>query len=113
MRFTSPILLAFVAVTAAVLAGCGSPEKSTAKTESDAGAAAKIEKALAGLSDEDRKLAEAQEVCPVSDKKLGSMKTPVKVEDVNGQDVFICCAGCEDSLREDPDKFLAKLKKEN
>jgi Cu(I)/Ag(I) efflux system membrane fusion protein len=36
------------------------------------------------------------------------MDVPVKVS-VQGRDVFICCAGCEDMLKAEPDKFLAKL----
>ena len=38
------------------------------------------------------------------------MGTPIKV-DVNGQPVFICCAGCRTSLLKDPEKYLAKLQK--
>ncbi len=65
---------------------------------------------LAKLSAEDRKLAEKQKVCPVTDEPLGSMGVPKKVS-VKGQDVFICCEGCEEKLTADPDKYLAKLKK--
>src|SRR5215218_7017205 len=56
---------------------------------------AAIEVALAKLSPEDRKLAEAQKVCVVSDQPLGSMDVPIKVKDVKGKDVWICCAHCE------------------
>ncbi len=34
---------------------------------------------------------------------------PVKIT-VKGQTVFLCCAGCEESIKKDPDKYLAKLK---
>ena len=71
---------------------------------------AKIEKALAKLSAEDRTLAEQQKICPVTEELLGSMGTPIKLT-VKGQDVFICCAGCEEDLRDDPEKYLAMLKK--
>ena len=69
---------------------------------------AKIEAAMAELSDEDRALAVAQKTCPVSDGPLGSMGTPVKVT-VKDRDVFLCCEHCRDAITEDPDKYLAKL----
>jgi YHS domain-containing protein len=50
-----------------------------------------------------------QGVCPVSGEPLGSMGKPVKVT-VKGQTVFLCCPSCEEDLRKEPDKFLAKLK---
>ena len=64
--------------------------------------------ALAKLSEADRALAAKQKVCPVSGQALGSMGTPVKVT-VKGRDVLLCCQGCEDSIKNDPDKYLAKL----
>jgi YHS domain-containing protein len=64
---------------------------------------------LAELSDADRKLAEKQKVCPVTGKLLGSMGTPYKVT-VKGRVVFLCCDGCEETLKADPDKYLKKLK---
>jgi hypothetical protein len=71
---------------------------------------AKITAALAELSAEDRALAIAQKVCPVSGELLGEMGAPVKV-DVKGQSVFICCEGCQDELLSKPDEYLAKIKK--
>jgi hypothetical protein len=51
-----------------------------------------------------------QKVCPVTGAALGSMGKPVKVV-VKGQTVFLCCAGCKAAIKNDPDKYLAKLKK--
>ncbi len=65
---------------------------------------------LAELSAADRALAEKQAVCPVTGEPLGSMGTPIKLT-VAGQTVFICCAGCEEELRKEPEKYLAKLAK--
>ena len=70
-----------------------------------------IAKALASLSAEDRAVAEKQKACLVGGEPLGSMGAPVKVT-VQGRDVFVCCEGCTDALRADPDKFLAKLPQE-
>jgi len=69
-----------------------------------------MNEAFAKLSPADRNLAEAQEVCPVSDEPLGSMGTPIKVT-VDGRDVFVCCAGCEDELKKNFDEYVAKLEK--
>lgn len=69
---------------------------------------AEIEAALAQLSPEDRSLAEKQAICPVSDEPLGSMGQPIKV-DLNGKALFICCKGCEETVREEPERYLAKI----
>jgi hypothetical protein len=69
----------------------------------------KIAKALAGLTPEDRALAEKQGICPVTEELLGLMGTPVKV-DVNGRSVFVCCGGCKEDLLAKPNEYLAKLK---
>lgn len=67
-----------------------------------------IAAALAKLSPEDRALAEKQRVCPVGGELLGSMGTPIKLT-VDGRELFICCEGCEDAVREDPEKYFSKL----
>lgn len=41
----------------------------------------------------DRLLIQAQRICPVTGKDLGSMGGPVKAE-VAGATVFLCCKGC-------------------
>ncbi|MFW6170560.1 MAG: hypothetical protein ACODAD_08720 [Planctomycetota bacterium] len=66
------------------------------------------EDALSELSPADRELAEKQKVCPVSDQPLGSMGKPIKVT-VEGQDVLLCCSACESQIKENPEKYLAKL----
>ncbi|QEG41843.1 hypothetical protein [Roseimaritima ulvae] len=45
-----------------------------------------------------------QKICPVSGKPLGSMGDPVAV-DVNGQQLFVCCAGCVDAVESNPSKY--------
>jgi Cu(I)/Ag(I) efflux system membrane fusion protein len=49
-----------------------------------------------------------QEVCPVTEARLGSMGEPIPVM-VRGIEVWICCAGCEAKLRDQPDRYLARL----
>jgi YHS domain-containing protein len=47
-----------------------------------------------------------QKICPVSGKPLGSMGEPVAV-DVNGQTVYVCCAGCASAVTSNPAKYAA------
>ncbi len=70
----------------------------------------KMKKNLAKLSPEDAASAEKQHFCPVSDEMLGTMGVPVKVK-VKDKDVWVCCDHCVDTIKEDPEKYLAKLKK--
>lgn len=91
--------------------GCGGEKEAGPALQTETPAAAdssvnpEVEQAMAQLSSEDRLLAEKQKTCPVGNQLLGSMGTPIKLN-VEGTDVFICCAGCEDSLRADPEKYL-------
>ena len=71
----------------------------------------KLIAALSGLPAEDRSLAEAQRICPVTKMALGSMGTPPKI-DLDGREVFLCCKGCEGRLRAEPQKYLANLAQE-
>lgn len=64
---------------------------------------------LSELSDADRTAVLAQKVCPVTGEALGSMGKPPKVT-VQGQEVFLCCSGCEEEIKSNPDEYLAKLK---
>lgn len=64
---------------------------------------------LAKLSDADRREAEAQRFCVVSkDSRLGSMGLPVKLV-IEGQTVFICCAGCKEEALDNPMATLEKV----
>lgn len=63
---------------------------------------------LAKLSEEDRGLAQKQQVCLVGDEPLGAMGVPEKV-DVDGTPIFICCAGCKQEILTNKEKYLALL----
>lgn len=71
---------------------------------------------MAKLSPEDRKEAEVQKFCVISDgSRLGSMGPPIKL-DINGESVFVCCSGCKSAALKNPEKTLAtvaKLKAKN
>jgi len=71
----------------------------------------KIAEALSGLNAEDRALADSQKYCAVmTDKLLGSMGTPLKV-DVNGKAVFLCCKGCKAKALRNAEETLATVTK--
>jgi YHS domain-containing protein len=76
-----------------------------------AGGGESLPEGLVQLSEADRTAALKQDVCPVTGEKLGSMGAPPKIV-VSGQEVFLCCAGCEEELRKQPEMYLAKLKSE-
>jgi hypothetical protein len=59
---------------------------------------------------DDKQLVARQKICPVTEEPLDSMGGPVRLV-VDGRVVFICCKGCEKSLRQKPDKYLSKLPK--
>jgi membrane fusion protein, copper/silver efflux system len=52
--------------------------------------------------------AAAQQTCPVTRAKLGSMGDPIPVE-VEGQKVWTCCSACPPKLKAEPVKYLARL----
>jgi membrane fusion protein, copper/silver efflux system len=85
------------------------PAAETPEAEPDPGAEAAREN-LAALSPEDRKLAEAQRLCPITNSLLGSMGPPEKVV-IKGQVVFLCCGGCKEEALKNPDKTLEKVAK--
>lgn len=53
--------------------------------------------AAAGKSD--------QRFCPVTGAELGSMGTPILVT-VQGKTVYVCCGGCVEKLKRNPEKYL-------
>lgn len=84
------------------------PTRAAPPLEMVAGFGAKELAEIDQLPDEDKPIALAQVICPVTDYKLGSMGVPPKVI-VNGEPVFICCEGCREDLLEKPDIHLARL----
>lgn len=68
----------------------------------------KIRQSLAKLPPDDRKLAEAQKVCPITDELLGLMGVPAKVI-VMGVPVFVCCHGCDEAVLSKPEETLKKV----
>ena len=107
------LFAASVASLALLLTGCGSAQNGTPTAAPNARHGDDVDKeeqktAFAKLSDEDRPLAEAQGYCAVAGKPLGSMGPPIKLL-VKDQAVFLCCKGCENKAKSNPDKTLAKV----
>jgi len=107
-------LVALAAVAVFVLIGCSSQRAANPAAELDGPPAQtssgeSMPEGLAKLTEAERVAALKQAVCPVTGEKLGSMGKPPMIT-VDGQKVFLCCAGCEEKLRRDPEKFLAKVK---
>ena len=127
MRIGHTLIAAALLVVATGLAGCKKEDK-TAQTPPPAPNAAAsghddgdghshgdhdhdaddVAANLAKLSDSDRVLADKQQVCLVGDEPLGAMGVPIKL-DVDGTPIFICCAGCEDAILADKEKFVNLL----
>ena len=111
-------LVAVTFVGAAVFAGCSSQNVSqpvtgpTSSSDWKAGLDEDVVLALSQLSETERTAALAQKVCPVSDELLGSMGKPPKIT-VEGQEVFLCCDGCDDQIRKEPATYLEKLNQKN
>ncbi|MBS1984953.1 MAG: efflux RND transporter periplasmic adaptor subunit, partial [Bdellovibrionales bacterium] len=69
----------------------------------------KIEAALATLDAADRRVAERQKFCPIlPQSRLGSMGTPLRLT-LEGQTVFVCCAGCTKAAKDKPKETLKKV----
>ncbi len=79
-----------------------------ASTSPDNPASPTKAKPTPSLSPEDQTLADKQRICPVTELPLNSMGGPVPVT-VAGRKVFICCVGCEARLKQEPQKYLARL----
>lgn len=89
----------------------GGSSVTTVRPSTPDDADAKLAAALAGLSVGDRRLVEAQRFCPVSeDNRLGSMGPPVKVT-LDGETVFLCCSGCQESAEADPQGTVERVRK--
>jgi YHS domain-containing protein len=108
------LLFILPALLAAVLIGCGG---TSAVKESSKDSAAKdagnqqTEADTSGLKEldqADRKLAEQQKFCPKTGELLGSMGKPYKMT-LNGRVFFLCCDGCEEAVKKDPETYLKKV----
>lgn len=122
MRLTQVITVLLIGLIFVGVYGCSSrdvdsdtPQMNPAENmenmpmmhDQDEAAMEKMMSGMKSLSVEDQKSAMAQRLCPVSGELLGSMGAPIKI-DVDGEAVWICCAGCKKKLLADPAKYLGQ-----
>ena len=103
MKATSALLV--TALAAAVLIGCDKKEPAASTPKADA---PKTEAPKAGAGAKTAAKPYPLEVCIVGGEKLGSMGKPF-VFVHQGQEIKLCCSGCEDDFKKEPAKYLAKL----
>jgi membrane fusion protein, copper/silver efflux system len=77
-------------------------------TELAAGSSTKPSNAM--TKDNLDSLIAAQQFCPVTGQKLGSMGTPVQVTQA-GQLVLLCCGSCPEKFNARPDYYLTRMRK--
>jgi hypothetical protein len=112
----SLLTVSVLVLSAAQLPGCSKQEPTAAETNQSTNQAEGMpapqtgDLELDGLSEGDRQLVLAQQLCPVSGEPLGSMGAPLKVT-VGDRSLFICCAGCEETAKENFDEHYAKVAK--
>lgn len=64
---------------------------------------------LLKLDPQDREAAAEQKYCAVETaNRLGKMGKPIKMT-IKDEAVFLCCKGCEEEAKKDPDKTLARV----
>ena len=88
--------------------GSGKPGGAAVRPTTPDDDAEKIAAAMAKLTPENRKLAQAQRMCPIRHEPLGTMGIPVKLE-LDGKPVFVCCKACVAEAQADPAKTLAQV----
>jgi hypothetical protein len=62
---------------------------------------------VVALAAADRPRIAQQKICFVTEARLGSMGTPVKVL-VDELPIYLCCQSCLEKVKKSPDEFLAK-----
>jgi YHS domain-containing protein len=104
-------LVAIFLITVFAFAAIADNKKKTT-TVKKASTTAKVAKSTPAATTEDKKEEEAMPVtnklCPVSGGKVN----PQYRTEYNGQYVYVCCQGCLDEFKKDPEKFVAKMSKE-
>ena len=88
-----------------VLAGCGDGHDHSSHDHGTP--AAKPSETSAGPVDPNAKPYPLK-TCIVSGQELGSMGEPLKFT-YKGQEIKLCCKGCEKDFNKEPEKFLQKI----
>ena len=86
-------VMMLVSLVGLLVAGCGEEEKTEVKTEVKPEVKREVETEI------------AQKTCPV----MGGAINKAIYADHNGRRVYFCCAGCVDTFKKDPAKYLKKV----
>jgi hypothetical protein len=86
----------------------GSQEKNSTAASPAVAAEGQDVAGLKELDEADRKLAEKQKYCPKTGELFGSMGKPYKIT-LASRTFFLCCEGCEEAVKKEPEKYLKKL----
>lgn len=65
-------------------------------------------KALEKFTDAEKESIRQQQICPIGKQILGSMGPPLKV-DLGDRAVWVCCKGCVDNAKENPEQTWATM----
>lgn len=88
---------------------CDSDQKCIKKCEQYCKKHCKINKKMdtkeAAKTTDAKKAMKPQTTCPV----MGGAIDKEQFVDVKGKRVYVCCAGCIDAVKKDPDKYLKKM----
>lgn len=92
------MLVLFVALFfAGVFNSCSSNESKTKEEKGSNACSCKCMKTTASLK--------PQTTCPV----MGGKVNKSLYADVNGCRIYVCCSGCINEIKKDPDKYIKKL----
>jgi hypothetical protein len=101
------LIIGMVGLTGLVLAGTGCGNGRDQKTAATKFPAAKAPDAAAAAVDPNAKPYPLK-ACLVSGEELGKMGEPFRLV-YKGQEIKLCCKGCEKDFNKEPEKFLQKI----
>ena len=106
-RFLIALFIAMVGLTGLVLAGTGCGDGRDHNTAATKTPAAKAPDAAAAAVEPNAKPYPLK-TCVVSGEELGKMGEPFRLVH-KGQEIKLCCKGCEKDFNKEPEKFLQKI----
>jgi hypothetical protein len=101
------LVLGTVGLAGLVLVGTGCGDGHDRNAQSHAAPAAKAAEAPATPADPNAKPYPLK-TCLVSGEELGKMGEPFRFT-YKGQEIKLCCKGCEKDFNKEPEKFLQKI----
>ncbi len=100
-------LLGILGLTGLVLTGAGCGDGHDHSKHEHGAPAVKTPETPAAPADPNAK-AYPLKTCVVSGEELGKMGEPMRFS-YKGQDIKLCCKGCDKDFHKDPEKYLQKI----